>query len=257
MRNPHHVLLAALLGLALSTGVASAQPPDKGGEVRILPLKHAKAADTLQVLRELLGPRASKQGTIGLGIDERTNTLIISASQLDAQSIERVVGALDAPAPEVQQQQEFQIIRLSRAAADKQLERMLQMIIGERTGVRIAVDPASNVVLVRGTKEAIEAVRRAVVRLDEERVDAAPVSRGLQIRVVWLVAEKHKDAGMPADSFQELTGELAKLGLQRFRIAAQTMVYAQAGAPFEMRIELINQYFNYILLILTDNFNKS
>lgn len=173
--------------------------------VRRYEIKNAKAADaakTLQGVFEAL--RSQRQGGGGGGQDvpqakfipdDRTNALLVTASDAQLKEIDRLLVSIDAPLEDARTQVAMIPLQLAKPTAVKQIVEAI--IVGRDEGkkdrIRISASDDSSLLIVRGTEEQIAETRRIIAEVDKaettglpirsiklERADAQAVASGLQ-----------------------------------------------------------------------------
>jgi hypothetical protein len=239
-------LLTLAGGLGLLTKGLYAQEPQKPevqkpapatekSDYQIFRLKNVTAAELSRVLAELfargsLGPggRTPPLTSIRLTSDERTNSLIVSAPAADMALIERLIKALDIERSHDDRQ--VRVFQLKHLQPDDTLVQALQLLIPPGGRPSLAIDPVRKTVVITGDERTLETAAALLTRLDvplDPRDPGRPPAAAsqLQVRIVWLVSGlKREDAPKPPDDLKEVVAELAKLGIEAPRLAAQTIV---------------------------------
>jgi hypothetical protein len=229
-------LIGALLtGMILISPSATAQEGDSSAKTQTQPfsLRNARAAEMAAVLRTLFADKVNDKARIAIGVDERTNQLIISASQPILAEVAKVLQTLDVPgAPALQGGRPLNLYRMRHLQLDRKLEEALRMLIPNPSAGHFVLDPSRKLVIVHGTPLVQDLVEAFLSRLDTEAPDAPP--RPLQVRILWLVGGKAAkgDGVVPAGAFPTLASDLAKLGVNPMRLAAQTLVQVMPGSSF-------------------------
>ncbi|MCH8880986.1 MAG: hypothetical protein IID34_14040, partial [Planctomycetes bacterium] len=147
--------------------------PPTGVDIKIYHLVHARAKETLQGLNQMVN--TAKQQLIKSGVqmdvfaataDERSNSLVVIGGPMTFMLVEKVLKELDIP-PRDQTAVVTMMFQLKNAdAAD--LARNINNIYkgrGEK-GVdppKAEANPASNTLLVRGTKAQVEEIQKDVI----------------------------------------------------------------------------------------------
>src|SRR5262245_60858594 len=124
------------LGLRLVVGVAIAtllvQPsfaqPNPGSEAKpselvVFTLKHANAVDVSRVLSDLYGMDSNdpRVKTIRVAVDQRVNSLVVSAPSSRIDEIRALIARLEEPSPNAASQPQLRVIPLRFAEPDKAL----------------------------------------------------------------------------------------------------------------------------------------
>jgi hypothetical protein len=229
--------LAAVLLPSILTAPALAQADDaeEREEIRVLPIRHAHVTHAFEVLNEFVGDAV-------IYADQRSNSLIVNAIPSVHQRIKALVGMVDvAVEEEVVDDSSVQAFPLMHTHADGNLTGTLMSILGSR-GLRVANDPFSNQIIARGSKVTLAELGRVIQSIDKPRADAEAAGTGqLQVRLLWLV-DKLGEQGrlIPAD-LNPVLAELKGLGIEGLRLAAQTVVRATTGRPFNTRFAAVLQ----------------
>ena len=227
-------VLAAWL---LSAAFAAAQDADSTVKTQPFALRNARAAEMAGVLRTVFGEKPGDRPRIGIGVDERTNQLIVSASAPMLADVAKLLQALDGPAAPagqggLQGGRPLNLYRVRHLQLDRKLEEALRMLIPNPSAGQFVLDPSRKLVIVQGSPLVQDLVEAFLSRLDTEAPDAPP--RPLQVRILWLVGGKAAkgDGVVPAGAFPTLANDLAKLGINPMRLGAQTLVQVMRGSSF-------------------------
>jgi hypothetical protein len=238
-------LVALLAGYGLTFGLAPAQPPAPKAEpkssdpepvapteIQVLPLKHARASEAAQLLQQVFG--AGQRGaSVRVGIDERTNSLVVSGPVAKADEIKALIIQIDAPAAPAGKtaRPELRVFALQALEADGAVENALRLAIGRNTNARYTLDPQRKQVMVYADEATMNVVEALLSRMDRPAPALPP--RDVQVRVIWLVnGVPQEDAPPPPDDLKDTLPGLAKLGLDRPRLAAQALVNVTPHASF-------------------------
>ncbi len=134
------------------------------GEIvtRTIRLGALPSADAVRILRPLISQFGSIEAST------RPNAVIITDYAENIQRLVRVVQGLDSGGGEASTS--FQSIPIGNASAED-VGQAIQRILGDEAsgGPKVAVDPSSNVVLVRGSPAALREARRVASLLDRPR----------------------------------------------------------------------------------------
>lgn len=117
------------------------------------------------------------------------NAIIITDTQANVDRIIAIAQTFDSPA-----EQRTEVIRFSFAEADAVAAAMTEVLGSSGTGARISVDPASNVLLVRGMDRDIDQIRSLARDLD-----VAPRSNPQAQKRTYLYELKFADAEVVAE----------------------------------------------------------
>ena len=148
-------------------GAKGTEPANKP-VLRTFTLSQARAVRLASTLQQLFGSRrgASPLATPQFSADDRTNTLMVTASPTALVEVEQLVAKLDtgSPAADVQ----VKTFVLSHAQADD-LVWTLRQLLSARTdaqGIRIDADRASNRLIVAGSADQIATATQLLAELD-------------------------------------------------------------------------------------------
>lgn len=122
---------------------------------KLLPLDRLPAAEAVRVLR----PLVAQTGYIEAISDP--NALIVTDTQANVDRIVSIARTFDTPAD-----QRTEVIRLSFADAQAVLSAVTEVLGTSGTGAKLSVDPASNILLIRGNDRDIAQIRTLVRDLD-------------------------------------------------------------------------------------------
>jgi len=170
-------------------------------EYRVMPLKHAIAADVSTTLRRLVRDRVERDD-VPPSIDSNRleNQLIVGATADQFQVIEGILRAIDVPSsrPRV-----TDFVTMKHAEAEK-VQDALSYFYGrfaseadtpDKQNVRIVADTATNALVISAAENEWEGIRKLLAKLDSEDYNA-----GLQLRVMPLL---HADARSVATAINE------------------------------------------------------
>jgi Bacterial type II/III secretion system short domain len=217
-------------GWLLTAAPALAQRDNGATKTHVIRLKNARAAEAIKVLRDLYRDKA----VVSLSADDRTNSLIVSASPDVVPEIARLIQVLDDAAAQVpDESHDFLVVRLRGIEPDKKLVEALQLLLPNAKAGRFIVDPGRKLLLVQGSPALHKAVQALLTRIEMESMPSSAADNGLQVRLLWLVGGKLAKAdGVPVGAFADLADDLKKLGLDPFRFGAHALVHATPAAPF-------------------------
>lgn len=175
--------------------------------IRRYELANADAEELAQTLQQLFeaqrqGPAAQDLPRARFVGDERTNSLLATASDAQHREVERLLVAMDAE----QQDPDLETAILTlQNAAPSTVQRVVEEVVigsdpGKRDRVRVSAEDGSNIFVVRAPKEDIEEIRRIVGEVDT--ADTA----GLPVRAIKLErADAQAVAAALTRFFQERT----------------------------------------------------
>jgi type II secretory pathway component GspD/PulD (secretin) len=193
--------------------VASADREERAiaPEMRLLPLKHAKASELARTLTSIFASRGrslSQQGIVvstpEFAADERTNTLVVSGGAELAPEVERIVARLDEPG--TSGRAPLETIALAFAKPSEVSTTIDRLVIGNdnarRERTQVVADDAAGVLLVRAEAEVLEEIRGIVREIDRAGARQYPIR---QIRL------ERADAQRVAQAIQKLLDERAQV----------------------------------------------
>lgn len=239
-------LIDSLIGLLDQSPVADRLA------IRRYALENAEAADLSRTLQTAFD--AQRRGAAGndavqarFVADDRTNSMLVTASARQHEEIERLLTTADAP--QADDGLEMAIIRLEQA--DPQAtQRILEQVIigrdeGKRDRVQISAERNSSVLVVRAEPEDLAEIRGIVAELDTvetaglpvrsiklERADAAEVARSLTTFF------RDRQQAMQRAGLRTNQQGVAITGDRR----SGTLIVAAGDTDFEQITELANQY---------------
>jgi hypothetical protein len=235
------VLFIALVAQSLLAGEPAGPTrtkplPDQAGrtENRIYRPKHLSAIDATRILRELFGTRRG----ISLAVDDRTNSLIVSAGKDSLQQIEAILMRIDvegsARLGDAPQVKVFSLAQY-HVEPDEGLEAMLRVLMPAPRSGKFTVDARRKVVVVYADQPTVERVQVLLMSLRMEReTKPEPAVEDLQVRLFWIVSGGGRKGGSDLpDNFKEIAGELTRLGMANPRLAAQITLRTETGVRFE------------------------
>ncbi|HYE60488.1 MAG TPA: secretin N-terminal domain-containing protein [Phycisphaerales bacterium] len=168
--------------------------------IRRYELKNARATQLSQTLQQLFdaqrqGPGAQDLPQARFVADDRTNSILVTASSPQHQDVLRLLETADAS--QDQEGLELAIITLQQASASTVQRIVDEVVVGrdpaKRDRIRISAQDGSSLLVVRAPKDDVAAVKSIVAQLDTaetsglpvksiklERADAATVAQALQ-----------------------------------------------------------------------------
>src|SRR5262245_36622960 len=207
-------------------GKASSSEPAKGREFHVFQLKHARAREMVNLLGGLFPGEAS------IAMDERTNAVLVSGQPSEIEKVQALIAKLDveaegnAPLPA-----RLKVYHLGSVEPTPSLASSLEMLLKPRAG-NFALDEQRRVAIVSADDVALKAVEELLRTLDRPAPRAPVVD--VKVRVLWLVNNlKGQEGAPPPDDLKDVLSGLAKLGIDRPRVVAQTLVNATVGTQFQ------------------------
>ncbi len=150
--------------------------------IRRYTLTNARSQDLSRTLQELFdaqrqGPGADEQPQARFVPDERTNSLLVTASDPQHKEIVRLLEAADTKMDEPGM--ELAIITLQQASPATVEKVIAEVLIGRDPGrrerIRVAAEEGSSLLVVRAPKEELEEIRSIVAQVDQAETSGLPV----------------------------------------------------------------------------------
>lgn len=138
-------------GMNLNSGQAGSQDV----VTKLLPLERLPSAEAVRVLR----PLVAQEGYIEALTDP--NAIIVTDTQANVNRIIEIATTFDGG-----QALQTEVIRFAYADAAAVLQALNDVLGTSGTGARLSVDPASNILLVRGTQTDIDQIRTLTRSMD-------------------------------------------------------------------------------------------
>jgi len=210
--------------------------------IRRYELKNAQSAELSKTLQMLMdaqrqGPTAQDLPQARFVSDERTNSMLVTASDPQHAEVQRLLAAADAPSDD--HDLELAIITLQQATPST-VQRIVDDVLvgrdpGRKSKVRISAQDGSSVLVVRASKDDLAQVRALIAQIDTAETS------GLPVRSVKL---ERADAGTVAAALQKFFSERAQVSSRpgqkvanRVAIAGEkrsgTLVVAASDEDFE------------------------
>jgi len=131
----------------------------------------------------------------------------------------------------------LRVFQLSHVEPDKTLEDALKLVFPRGGPGHFSLDRQRKRVIINAPEVTAKTVEALLVRLDEPpRAQLAP---NVRVRVVWLIsghpADKEAPLAAPPADLKEVLPGLAKLGIDKPRLAAQAVLSVRPNARFETK----------------------
>jgi hypothetical protein len=209
----------------------SAPEPIKRNETQVFKLKNALANEMATLLTTALGG-ASTGSTVSIVPDSRTNALIVSGPKEDVDKFNAFIAHLDQPGASTgPPPARLKVYNLGSIEPSESLKSALQMVLTGRTG-NFAVDERRRVAIISADDVVHQSVEELLRALQGEGPRGPIVD--VKVRVLWLVnGQKGEESAPLPDDLKEVLSSLAKLGIDRPRLAAQTLVNGTVGTQFQ------------------------
>ncbi len=187
-----------------------------GKKISVIPIKNADAAKLVKSLTtifsaKLRGKRKtqSTQLNVKMVADERTNSIILLSSKVEAQKVKVLIELLDQEVPKGEEK--IRVYYLEHASAESMVKVLMEIptkettkpTVGQRkaplisTKVKIMADKATNSLIIMADKEDYPILEEVISKLDIPRamvyieclIMEVNVTRGLNIGTEWRVAQ--------------------------------------------------------------------
>ena len=181
-----------------------------GQEISVIPLEYADAPKAVTLLQAVFkAPKKTKPGDLSSIIqfvaDERTNTIVLLASEDDTQKIKQLIGMLDKEIP--RGEEKIRVYYLENATAEE-LAKVLQSLSTKQTStakgakktpvvsesVRITADKATNSLIIMADKDDYVVLEEIIKQLDiprqmvyiEALIMEVNVDKDFRLGVEWI-----------------------------------------------------------------------
>ena len=181
-----------------------------GRQVSVIPLEYSDASKLVTLLSTVFKPTGKKgkgaeQKPITMVADERTNTIVLLASEIDTLRIQKLISMIDKEAP--RGKGKIHVYYCKNATAEE-LAKVLQDLPGGKTGapkgkgksapvvagqVRISADKATNSLIIMADKDDYLVLEEVIQKLDiprsmvyiEALIMEVDMDKSLDIGVDW------------------------------------------------------------------------
>jgi len=157
-----------------------------GHEITVLPLQHAEAGKIVKTLGSVFAtPRKKAKGvsakTLQFVADDRTNSIVVLASEVDTMRIKALIALLDKKVPKGEEK--LRVYYLENATAED-LAKVLQTILSKQSAtarrgkkeapvisesVKITADKATNSLIIMASKDDYQVLEEIIKQLDIPR----------------------------------------------------------------------------------------
>ena len=155
-----------------------------GQQISVIPIEYAEASKLVNLLSTVFKPtrtkgKAATQKTITMVADERTNTIVMLASEVDSLRIKRLIAMIDKETP--RGKGSIHVYYCKHATAEE-LAKVLQDLPTQQGGapkgkqpsvvagkVRISADKATNSLIIMADKEDYNVLEDVILKLDIPR----------------------------------------------------------------------------------------
>lgn len=205
---------------------AARQDPSENQEIRVFALQHIQVDQAARHVQLILGDRDTKIAT-----DDRTNSLIVSATPAKLGQVEILLPQLDRPQEGGHERRTY-FVELPAPASVQLLNAAEMALAGERSTIA-AVD---RTLVIVGEEADHQRVRELVAKTSSA---APPRSRPLQLTFYVLEASLDAKSGPKGDlpgGLKDVAQALAESGFYNARLRAPVVVYTSTdGQPFQVR----------------------
>jgi general secretion pathway protein D len=197
--------------------------PGIGREISVIPIEYADSQKLVTLLNSVFQPKAAAAGKKGVQpeiakfvADERTNTIVVLASEDDTVRIRRLILLLDRETP--RGKEKIRVYYLENATAED-LAKVLQELPTKQTGqpvgkaapvlsegVRITADRATNSLIISAASDDYVIVEDIIKKLDipramvyiEALIMEVRVEKDFRLGTEWIAVGKGKVGGKQA-----------------------------------------------------------
>jgi general secretion pathway protein D len=200
-----HSNIKRLMGILKTIDVAGI-----GREISVIPLEFADASKFVKLLQSVFKtPKKPKKGDVASAVefvaDERTNTIVLLASEDDTGRIKKLIGMLDKEVP--RGEEKIRVYYLENATAEE-LAKVLQSLSSKPTvrakgakrapvvseSVQITADKATNSLIIMADKDDYVVLEEIIKKLDipramvyiEALIMEVNVDKDFRLGVEWL-----------------------------------------------------------------------
>ncbi|MDX2499898.1 MAG: secretin N-terminal domain-containing protein, partial [Deltaproteobacteria bacterium] len=186
-----------------------------GQEISVILLEYSDAAKMVTLLNTVFKPKRSKgkgveQKVLTMVADERTNTLVLRASEVDTLRIRRLIAMIDKEAP--RGKGKIHVYYCKNATAEE-LAKVLQDVPSDKAGapkgksapvvsgqVRISADKATNSLIIMADKDDYLVLEEVIKKLDIPRSMVY-----IEALIMEVDMEKSLDIGVDWSAFGQTT----------------------------------------------------
>ena len=193
-----------------------------GQEISLIPLEYADASKLVNLLQTVFKPTAKKvKGApiraLTMVADERTNTIVVLANEVDSVRIKQLIAMIDKKAP--RGKGKINVYYCEHASAEE-LAKVLMELPGQQAGkqkgkaavpvvsekVRISADKATNSLIIMADKEDFMVLEEVIKKLDiprsmvyiEALIMEVNMEKSLELGIDWQAFGKTSAGGKRA-----------------------------------------------------------
>ena len=182
-------------------------------ELRLVPMKHAKASDVVKSLQTAILARSralSAQGIVAsvpeFSADDRTNMVVIAGGGEMSAEIERLLGVLDAPSPIAGAA--LETVAIMNGKPSEALATIEKVVFGANPSLRdhaqLVADDGAGVLLLRADASARDEIAKVIAELDRSAAKQFPIRQ---------VKLERADAQRVATALQKLFDDRAAMAV--------------------------------------------
>ncbi len=202
--------------------IATIDIPGIGKKISVVPVKNADASKLVKSLSSIFtarakGPKGKRDTELDVNFvaDERTNTIILLASEIEIDRVKRLIEILDQEVPKGEER--IRVYYLEHASAENLVKVLLeiptketkQSAPGQKTApilsekVKIMADKTTNSLIIMADKEDYPVLEEVISKLDIPRamvyieclIMEVNVTRGLDIGTEWKTFQDFDNSG--------------------------------------------------------------
>jgi len=184
--------------------------PGIGQQISVIPLEYAEASKLVNLLSTVFKPprkkgKGAEEPDITMVADERTNTIVLLASEIDTQRIKKLIAMVDRETP--RGKGKIQVYYCKHAMAEELAKVLQDLPTEQQTGgapkakaapvvagkVRISADKATNSLIIMADKEDYLVLEDVIRKLDiprsmvylESLIMEVDMNKSLNIGIDW------------------------------------------------------------------------
>ncbi len=199
--------------------------------MHVFQLKFAEAQDVAKVLTGTLEAKNARWS-----VDSRRNCIVLYGTQEAADLAKKLIAELDRPAAPREPEAETRVYRVKYADPSTVLA-VLQTMLAGHGGVRVALDPKTNSVVMAAPPEQLNTAAQLIERLDVPDAGRAGAKSRMpcQFRIVWLASGVDPAANpAPTDDLKDVVEELSRIGVEGVRQVGQMVVNTLTDGQFQV-----------------------